>query len=337
MTNQLTITDLNYAGEATGFMLTPAVIDIDTIKKGCISWLDDVRKAISLPTLDITNVMQARMAQPVPGATSITVGRRYLIPQLYMSYVQFDPLDFLGHWFSREMGPDLIDAPLPAEAQAYLMFQLGLRINEFNENQIWRGRIGYQTANGALSPASVNCAAGDSAFQYFDGLINKLLNDASTLSISGTTITSGNIISILQTVYTTIPITIYNRIKEVRFLMSPDTHRLYNLALANLTYKDTFNTDASKQQFLGYEVVSLAGLPDNTIIAGLAVDTNEGAFWLAVNSKDNSNQLKLDKVNSASEFYYVKMLMKADVNFSFAFQTVLYTNILPSTLYTPVS
>ena len=335
MAEALNITDLNFAGENADYMLTPAVIDIDTIKKGAIAWVDNIKKEFSLPIIDVTNVMQKRAATPVSSG-SITVSRRLLVPQFYMSYLEFNPLDFQNHWFSKEMGAELIDAPLPVTAESYLLYQLGKRINEFNENQIWRGRMGFDPANGGLSPASVGQVSTDSQFMYFDGLVNKLLNDGNTLTIAGTTVTDSNILSVLQTVYETIPISILNRMTDVKFLMSYSTHRYYNVALTNLTYKDTFNTDATKQQYKGYEVLPLAGLPDNTIIAALAIDNNDASFWLGVNSEKNSMQLKFDKVSAPSELWFVKMLMKADVNYSFAGQVVLYTNITSSPLFTPV-
>jgi hypothetical protein len=327
MAEALNILDTSYAGEAASFMLTPAVIDIDTIKKGAINIITGIKKAHRIPTLDVINVVQPRQATPV-SAGQINVSAVLLEPQDYMIYLEFNPRDFEQHWYAEELGESLIDEQLPPTAESYLLYQLLKRANEFNENSIWRAREEFNPANGGVTPASKNQAAGDAYFQYFNGLIYKLLNDPTTIEVTGTTLTSSNILTYMQNCYQAIPFAILNRLDDIKFCMNYDTQRFYNEALASLTYKDTFNTDATKQQYKGYEIKALAGLPDNTIVVALAIDTDEAAFWLGVNSDKDSSQIKFDKVSSPSELYYCKMLFKADVNYSFATQTVLCTNIL---------
>lgn len=327
MAEALSILDVSYSGEASSFMLTPAVIDIDTVKKGAINIIEGIKKEHRIPTLDVQNVMQARQAQPVSSG-QIIVNAVLLQPQDYMVYLEFNPRDFEQHWFAEQLQDSLIDEQLPVTAESYLMYQLLKRVNEFNENSIWRAREEFNPANGGVTPASKNQAAGDVIFQYFNGLIFKLLSDPTTIEVAGTTITDANILTYLQNCYEAVPYSILNRIEDLKFLMNYDLHRYYNVALTNLTYKDTFNTDATKEQYKGYEIKALAGMPDNTIIVALATQKDDAAFWLGVNSDKDSTQIKFDKVNSPSELYFVKMLFKADVNYSFADQTVLCTNII---------
>ena len=322
------ILDTSWSGLATDFMLTPAVIEIDTIKKKAIGVITGVKKRVTIPTIDVTNVVQARMAQPVSSGT-ITVSSVVLTPQDWMIYLEFNPRDWEQHYYEVELGESLIDEQLPTTAQSYLMYQLLKRANEFIENSIWRSREQYNPENGGVLPASKNAPATDSSFAYSNGLLYDLLNSSiSPIIVTGGTITDSNILTYLQNCYEAIPYPLINRMQDIKFVMNYDMHRFYNVALTNLTYKDTFNTDATKQQYKGYEVLPLAGLSDNTIIVALAIDTDEAAFWLACNSDKEASEIKFDKVNSPSELYYVKMLFKMDYNFSFANQTVLCTNIL---------
>ena len=323
----LNILDTSYSGEFSSFMLTPAVIDMDTVRKSAIGVITGIKKAMSIQTIDVLNIFQARQATPVSQG-SININRVLLQPQDYMVYLELNPRDIENQWEAVNLQESLIDEPLPSTVESYMIYQLLKRVGEFNEYSTWRAREEFNPANGGVTPASKNQAPGDSVYQYFNGLIHKLLNDSTTLAISTTTITDSNILSVLQTVYETIPYTLINRIEDIKFCMNYDTHRYYNVALTNLTYKDTFNTDATKQQYKGYDILPLAGMPDNTIIAALAINTEEAAFWLGINSDKDSTQIKYDKVTSASELYYVKMLFKADVNYSWAYQTVLATNIL---------
>jgi hypothetical protein len=79
--------------------------------------------------------------------------------------------------------------------------------------------------------------------------------------------------------------------------------------------------------YKGYEVKSLAGLPDSTIIVALATEDQDAAFWLGLNSKEDSTSVLMQRVVPASELFFIKILFKAAVNFSWADQVVVYTTL----------
>lgn len=323
------IIETSYSGNAAQFMLLQALNEMDTVNKHCINILDGIKKETSIPTLQISNIFQDRAAMPVSQG-NINIQRMILAPQDYMVYFTYDPRDFENHYYAEELGEKLIDRELPSIAESFILYQLNALINQFNEGQIWRGNVLFAPQNGGLNPTSIGQIATDSQYQYFNGLINLLLNDGTTLLVPGaTTITSSNILATMNTCLSYVPQALISRkgASGIKFLMSINTKLIYDQALTSNTFKDNFTTASAVEMYKGYEVKSLFGLPDNTIVVALATEDQDAAFWLGLNSKEDSTSVLMQRVVPASELFFIKLLFKACVNFSWADQVVLYTTI----------
>ena len=329
MAEALVITDTAYAGEAASVMITRAVIEMDTVNKGCIYVKDGIKKEFRMPRLEVTGFMQHRQATPTSQGT-ITIDGQLLYPKDYMLYLEFNPRDFETHWYAYQLKPELIDRTLPQTAEAFLIYQLSKRVNEFNEKAIWRSRTAFDPANGGTNPVSKGQAASDSQYQYFDGLVYKMLSDAGTIQIgSPTTLTSANILAAMNSVLFGLPEALVDKKGSdgVKFLFNKTTKRIYDDALTNLTYKDNFFTESSKEMYKGYEIKTVAGLTDNTIVACLALPDVDSALWLGLNSTADEQTVLLKQFQNNSELYFLKMLFKADVQFAWSDQIVLYTTV----------
>jgi len=325
----LVINDTAYAGEAASIMITRAVAELDTINKGCIYVIDGIKKEFRIPRLEVSNFIQHRQATPTSQG-SVTIDGQLLYPKDYSVYIEFNPRDFEAHWFAYQLSDKLLDRTMPQTAESFMIFQLMKKVNLFNEKQIWRGRTQYDPANGGVDPTTKGAPASDAQYQYFDGLMYKLLADGSALTVpTPATLTSANIIAKMFLVMNLIPEALIDKkgADGVKFLVSKNTKRLYDAALTALSFKDTQTTESSKEAFQGYELKSLAGLSDDTIIAALALPDTDSAFWLGLNSKEDEQTVKMSPLQNNSELWFVKMLLKADVNFAWSDQIVLYTMI----------
>ena len=191
MAEALVINDVSYAGEAASYMITRAVVGADTIEKGCINVQDGIKKKFTIPRVEVSGMFQKRKATPTSQGTH-TVDSSVLTTQDIMLYTEFNPRDYEAHWFATQLNTKLIDEQLPATAEAFTMMQVMRRSNEFFENHIWRGRIQYDTDGSAVDPTSKGEVAGASAYYFFDGIIKKALDNASTIQVSSTaTLVSG--------------------------------------------------------------------------------------------------------------------------------------------------
>jgi hypothetical protein len=338
MAEALVITDTTYAGEAASNFILRPVIAADTVQKGCIHVQDGIKKKYTIPRLDVSNFIQKRMATPISQG-SITVDGRSLTPLDFMLYVEFNPRDYEAHWQAVNLSPKLIDRELPPTAEEFTVLQVMRRLNEFFENAIWRSRLIFDPSNASYAtPASKGQATGDSVYFYFDGLMTKLLNDASTIQVSspktliaGTTAGGNeNINDALNRIYTSVPKPLLFKYGPtgLKFHVSYATQQVYEDYITTSTvYKNNNTTEKGINQWKGYQIVPLAGMPDNTIVACISAPGIESNLWLGVNSQEDDNALQLARLQANSELFFLKGLFKMDTQVGFPDFVVLYTSI----------
>lgn len=337
MADALVITDTAYAGEAASYFITRPVIGMDTTQKGCIHVQDGIKKQYTIPRIEVTNFIQKRQATPVSKG-NITVDGRVLVPKDLMIYIEFNPRDYEAHWQAVNLEPKLLDRELPPTAEEFTMLQTMKRLNEFFELATWRSRLSFDPDGASpVTPASVGQVATDSVYFYFDGLLVKLLADASTIKVSSPLIlvsgTAGggqeNILDALNRVYKLVPQALLYKYgpEGLKFHVNYATQQVFEDALTTQAYKNNDTTEKGINRYKGYDVVPLAGLTDNTIVACVSATGLESNLWLGVNSVEDQDTLTLAKLQANSEYYFIKGLMKMDTQIGFTDFVVLYTTI----------
>lgn len=333
MPEALVISDTSWSGPAASFMLTRPVVEADTIQKGCINVQDDIRKQYTLPRIEVTGFMQKRAATPVSQGT-VTVDGRVIAPRDLMLYYEFNPRDYEQHFYAEMLEPRLLGRELPVTAENFMMLQTMKRLNEFFENAIWRSRIAYDPDGTNLDPTSKGAAATDAAYLYFDGLIYKALNDANTLQVASpvalTGGSAGNIIDKFQLAYKLVPpaqLYKYGAGGLRYFVSYPDQQKYEDTMQKLTTFKNQDTSEKGINRYNGYDVVPLAGLPENTFFVGVGKPDVDSNLWLGVNSMED-NQLALMKLQNNSELFFVKGLFKMDTQIGFTDQLVMYTTII---------
>lgn len=337
MPEALVITDQTYAGEAAAFFITRPVVEMDTTQKGCIHVQDGIKKEYTIPRIEVSNFIQRRAATPVSGQASIVVDGKVIIPRDLMLYIEFNPRDYEQHWFAVQLDPTLLDRELPPTAEEFTMLQTMKRLNEFFENHTWRGRIAYDTTGAATDPTTKGAPASDAAYFYFDGLIVKLLADAGTIQMSTpATLVAGvagggqeNIGAAFERCYLAVPKAILFKYgnKGLKFHVSYATQQVYEDFLTTQSFKNNDTTEKGINKYKGYEVVPLAGMPDNTIVVAISSPDIDSNLWLGVNSVDDEKGLKLAPLQANSEMWFIKGLFKMDTQIGFPDFVVLYTTI----------
>lgn len=328
----LQINDTTYAGEVASYMITRAVIDADTINKGCIMVEDGIKKQKTIPRIEVTNIFQKRSATPISSG-SVTVDAAVLAPKDLMMYFEFNPRDFESHWYAVQLNPKLMDAELPPTIENFMMMQTMKRSNEFFENAIWRSRVQYDPEGSAVDPTTKGAAAADAAYLYFDGLVKKALDNPATIQVpSPVALTggaSGNIITKFQQAYSLVPQALLYKYGTggLKFLISYADQQKYENTLQLLTtFKNQDTTERAINRYNGYEVVPCAGIPENTFFVAIAKPDVDSNIWMGINSTEDAN-LQLQRLQNNSELFFVKGLFKADTQIGFADQLVMYTTL----------
>lgn len=329
MAEALDIQDTTYAGTVASYMITKAVVGADTIQKGCIYVEDGIKKKRTIPRVEVSGFMQKRKATPTSKGT-VEVDGQTLTPQDLMLYYEFNPRDFEAHWYAEQLQPKLLGRELPVTVENFMMMQTMKRLNEFFEYAIWRSRIAYDLEGSAVDPTTKDAEAGDSDYFYFDGLIKKSLDASDTVAVASpvalTGGASGNIVDKFKAAIALVPKALLYRYGAggLKFLVSYADQQKYENFLTESTYKNNDTTEKGINKFKGYDVVPLAGMPENTFLLCIAKPDIDSNLWLGINSIEDNN-LQLMRLQNNSELFFVKGLFKMDTQAGFFDQLVIYT------------
>ncbi|CAB4218951.1 hypothetical protein UFOVP1596_56 [uncultured Caudovirales phage] len=303
------INDTTYAGEAASAFIVKAITGADTVDSGSVYIKDGIKKKFTIPRWDANyeDFIQDRKATPTPKG-DMTIDGQSIDPADYMIYAEFNPRDFEDHWEATQLNPELIDAALPYSAESVVVQGILARHAKYFNKQIWNGD---------------STLAAPSIYRYFDGYINKANNSGSTIKVSSpVTLTVGNIQGELLRGYQAIPAELrYD--PNMKFFMSYATYDLYMQSQINQTYKGVDTTSEGSPYFKGRKCVKIADFPDDAYLISKGSATPDSNLWVGMNSIADEG-LKLAPVQANSELWFIKMLMKVDVNFGWFEEAVLY-------------
>lgn len=324
----LVISDTTYAGTFASYFWLPATFGLDTLRKGAVYVQDGIKKKHTIGRIDFANPLQPRRATPTPVPNSqFTVDGRVLTPQDMMMYTEFNPRDYEQHWLAEQLSPTLLARELPITAENYMM-QIALnRTFEQLENGIWMGSTSYQ--------GNASYPFGNAKFQiqFFDGFIKKFLADASVVQIaSPVALTAANIgdkLALCLAATKKALLASPARYQRLKFMVSIASEQLYQQYLTNQPYKNNNTTDKGVNKFMGYDLVPLAGMPDNTIVFAEGLMDTSSNLYVGMNSMEDNN-LQLQRLQNNSELFFMKGLMKYDVQYGFSDEVVLYTTLTSS-------
>lgn len=332
MAEALNITDTTYAGEAAEFFLLRPVVEMDTYEKGAIVLKSGIKKQFTIDRLEVSNFIQDPAATPTSQG-SILIDYKQLIPNRFDLYLEFNPHDFETNWFAVELQELLLDRQLPPTAQNFLLLQLMRRVNQYYEYAIWNSRTAYNPnqPGGATEtvPAWLTAAALNNNFYYFNGLLEKALLDANTITVpSMAALTSMNIRAFFDTAITLVPPALLAKYgpKGLRILVGNATWLIYNQALREDPFKNQNTTGKSQDEWNGYEVVRCAGIPANTFMFTLAnPDPLSGNAFVGANEWTDKDNLKLSPLQNNSDLWFIRGEQKLDTQWGFTDQLVLGT------------
>lgn len=331
----LVLNDTQYAGDVAQYFILPATFGLDTVVKGCVYVKDGIAKKHTIDRVDFSNPLQARKATPTSSdGGTVTIDGRTLTPQDVMVYAEFNPRLFEDAWQvvdQMKEHPALLVRELPVTAESYITQIALARAFEQIELGIWNGSVDYTAAEGT---------SGNGQLKYFDGFLKKMINDAAVNKVASpytlvSTASDGSHTNILDAFNSLISLATSknralfadpNRFKKLKFLVSIEDEQVYQAASINLTFKGQVTQTGETQPWKGFQVVSLAGIPKDTILFTIATDDVESNLWLGMNSVLDEN-LQLMRLFNNSELFFLKALMKFDVQYGYSEKAFLYTTL----------
>jgi hypothetical protein len=307
------ISDTTYSGEAASQFIVKAITGNETVQGGHIYVQDGIKKKFTIPRFDADyeDLIQDRAATPTSKG-DMTVTGKVLEPADYMIYVEFNPRDYEQHWFATQLNPTLIDRSLPATVESTVIQEVLKRHDRYMNKAIWNSN----TTNAAPS-----------IYRYYDGLIRKakLANsgaDQTNFVGSPTTLSAANIVAELQKGFDLLPSALkYD--PNMKIFVSYKTFDLYMTAQQNQSFKGVDFTSLGVARFQGLQVVKINDMPNDTYLMAKGTAGMDSNLWLGLNSTEDAS-ITLEKLQANSELYFIKMLMKVDVQIGWNSETVYY-------------
>lgn len=301
------ISDTTYAGEAASTFIVKAITNNETVQGGHVYVKDGIKKQFTIPRwdADYEDFVQDRAATPTSKGT-MTVDGQLLSPADYMIYTEFNPRDYEAHWFATQLNPTLIDRTLPVTVESVVVQQVLKRHDRWLNKFLWN-------ADKTLT----------NTYKYIDGFILKAKNATGTLVVGSPTILSAsNIQAELLKGFNLIPAALkYD--PRMKIFVSYATFDFFMQSQINQTYKGVDITNVGVPTFRGHEVVKIPDLIDNFYLIAKGMPTPESNLWVGMNSTDDA-MLQVNKVQNNSELWFIKMLMKVDVQVGWGAELVYY-------------
>jgi len=267
-TNNLTTT---YAGEFAGKYISAALLSGDTLANELITIKPNIKHKEVLKKVASDSLVKDATCDFDPTST-LTLTERILTMEEYQVNLQLCKKDFVTDWEAIQMGYSAY-SNLPPSFADFLIAHVADKTAQKMEQNIWGG---------------TNANAGE-----FDGFVTTLGADSDVIDVSGTTVTSSNVVTELGKVADAIPSAVYA--KEDLFIYVPsNVYRAYvrslggfasNVGAAGIDNRGTLWFNGQALTFDGINVVLARGLASNKMVAaeksnlyfgtGLLSDHNE--------------------------------------------------------------
>jgi len=319
----------NYTGEVLNDLLTYTAQENETYKNGLIHIKSGIQKKYTLPGVTVGKIIQDRKPTPDTSVGEFLFAERYLEPEDFMVYIEFNPRDFEEYYKPFQPEGNLVFRELDPRVQATMLRLVMEKKAEYINQAIWQSATTETAAkitdyDGGGQPLGKDTDAGPT--KYYNGLLAKMLinshaadgteeaRSGKVQAEEGSPLTTGE--EIREKLYS-----LYHACKPqirykqgLKFLMDYQSWDLYDAYMSGQGYKYTDDRKENQLMFRGHQIVPLSCLPASTILLGNFTTGTDSALWMGVDYADDENVVVVDRLQANSELYFLKILMKMDVN-----------------------
>jgi hypothetical protein len=278
------IPNSTYAGEAASQYIAAALLSAKTLDNKYVTIMPNVKYKEVIQKLSLgTIVTDATCDFNAAASSSVTITEQVLVPKELQVNLQLCKQQFVASWEALQLGFSAFDE-IPKSFNDYLISYVGGYVAQATEQSIWTGSTSVNGQFGGFQTIlSASVAAGNGTLPAKSG--------GSGAIISGS-ITSTNVISVLNDVVATIPNTVYGK-EDLLIYVSTNVAKAYQQALAGggasgvgaNGWNNQLNVGEKPMNFNGIELAMCPGMGANVIVAaeksnlffgtGLLSDYNE--------------------------------------------------------------
>lgn len=322
-----------YGGNVLEDLLIHAVGGNDTVDKNLVHVKSGIQFKYTLPGIRINKVIQDNVPTPVSSTSKgdYTINERYLEPQDFMVYLEFNPRDYEKYWdFTQPENPLVfreLDPAIQATMLRLLIKQKNLEISE----GIWMSTKGGGVSS-TVTPAG-GTALGTDMNKYYDGLMKRLLYSAEkdtapekVIRAGSTSLDTGEKVrAALYGMFQKCPHAIRTNKSELTYVVNYDLWDLYDEYLTSQGFKYKDDTEENALKFKGIKIIPVNHVPADTMILAKFGGGQDSNFWLGVDYANDSTIVQVSPLQNNSELWFFKMVMKMDTNILKPGEIVLWT------------
>lgn len=275
-----------YAGENSGKIVAAALLSANTIEKGGITVMPNVKFRETVKRLDVGSVL-ADGSCDFTATSTISLTERAIEPKALQVNLQLCKDSFRSDWDAISMGYSAFDE-LPKTFADFLIGHVAEKVALKNEQNIWTGD--------------------KSVSGEFDGLSTLLALDANLPTaneIAGTTIDASNVVAELGKIVDAIPSALYGR-DDLHIYVSQAVYKAYVRAMNALGYVDKFNNQTTGEMvFDGIKLFVANGLTGS-----VAICTTVDNIFFGCGLQNDSNVVKVIDMADIDGSENVRIIMR---------------------------
>ena len=293
-----------YSGEVLEDLLVYTAQGNDTFAEGLIKIKPGIQKKFVLPHISLGQIIQDNKATPTSndggqgenGENTYTISERYLEPNDFMVYLEFNPRDYEQYWNKFQPDGQLIFRELDPKVQATMLHLLIDQKDECLGDCIWgsaKGGVRVDLASDSTENTTLGGATSAGPMKYFDGALVRAIDNINTPNAnekaSGQVILAGNtaittgkgVEDALYAMWMACPKKL-RKSKKLRYVMGWDLWDMYDQYLTSKESKYVENPDVNKAMFKGKRIVVINGITEQTIFLGKFTTDEDSCLWMGV-------------------------------------------------------
>ena len=281
-----------YAGEFAGKYISAALLSGSTIENGGISVKPNVKFKEVIKKV-ATSGLIANASCDFADTGSVTLTERILQPEEFQVNIELCKKDFRSDWEAIQMGYSSFDQ-LPPKFSDFLISHVAAKVAEKTEQNIWSG---------------VNANAGE-----FDGFSTLLAADSDVIDVTGSAITSANVIAELGSIVDAIPSSLYGQ-EDMYLYVSQNIARAYvrslggfgasGLGAAGTNSQGTQWWNNGSLSFDGVKIFVANGLADDTAVAA-----EKSNLYFGTGLLSDHNEVKVIDMGDLDGSQNVRVIMR---------------------------
>lgn len=292
-----------YAGEFAGKYVAAALLSANTIDKGGITVLPNVKYKQVLKRLSTDAILKDATCD-FSATSTVTLTEKVIQPEEFQVNLQLCKKDFRSDWEAVSMGYSAFDT-LPKTFADYLIGHVAAKVAAKTETNIWAG---------------VNANSGE--FAGFSALLAADAALPAAQEVAGTTVTASNVITELGKIVDAIPSTLYTN-EGLRIYVSQNIAKAYVRALGGFGASGLGSNGANNQgtmwytngelMFDGIKIFVANGLAANTAIA-----TTIDNLYFGTGLLSDHNEVKLIDMADIDGSQNVRVVMRLTAGVQYA-------------------